>query len=233
MRIFLCGQRAFGKAVFEMCQEEGHEIAGVAAPLAGSSGNDRPDRLRFAAEAAAVPVQIAGTLRAETLPDGLDLILAAHSHDFIGRRTRLKTKLGALGYHPSLLPRHRGRDAVRWALKMGDPITGGTIYWLSDSVDCGAIAAQDWCWIDPGETLEQLWRDKLFPLGVELFRIALRDLSAGRLVAIPQDEALATWEPSWERQPLRRPDLLLLGGSLSGFNVIRDRLGAPGRSAHS
>ena len=150
MRIFLCGQRAFGKAVFDMCQAEGHEIAGVAAPLCGSAGSDRPDRLRFAAEAAAVPVQIAGTLRAETLPDGIDLIVAAHSHDFIGRKTRLKTKLGALGYHPSLLPRHRGRDAVRGALKMGDAITGGTIYWLSDSVDCGAIAAQDWCWICPG-----------------------------------------------------------------------------------
>jgi len=26
----------------------------------------------------------------------------------------------------------------------------------------------------------------------------------------PQDEALATWEPSWSRAPLHRPDLLLL-----------------------
>ncbi len=26
----------------------------------------------------------------------------------------------------------------------------------------------------------------------------------------PQDESLATWEPSWDRAPLRRPDLLLL-----------------------
>ena len=43
---------------------------------------------------------------------------AAHSHDFIGRKTRALSRLGALGYHPSLLPLHRGRDAIRWAVHM-------------------------------------------------------------------------------------------------------------------
>ncbi|MCX7008815.1 MAG: formyltransferase family protein, partial [Kiritimatiellaeota bacterium] len=199
-------------AVFKMCAEEGHEIVGVSAPLESASEPGKPDRLRFAAEASAVPL----------LPAGLDVILAAHSHDFIGRKTRLKTRLGAIGYHPSLLPRHRGRDAVRWTIKMGDVIAGGSVYWLSDNVDAGAIAAQDWCWVHPGTTADQLWRDQLFGLGVELFREALRDLSAGNIVAVPQEEDLVTWEPSWSRAPLRRPDLLMLGGTITGFNVRRD-----------
>lgn len=205
-----------------MCQEERHEIVGVSAPLSGGTDSTKPDRLRFAAESSAVPVLPSGMLSADNLPAGVDVILAAHSHDFIGRKTRLKTRLGAVGYHPSLLPRHRGRDAVRWTIKMGDFISGGSVYWLSDNIDAGAIAAQDWCWVQPGTTPEELWRNQLFDLGVELFRSVLRDLSEGRIVAVPQDEDLATWEPSWSRAPLRRPDLLMLGGTISGFNVHRD-----------
>ena len=222
MRIYICGQKAFGAAVLKMCQAEGHTIVGASAPLVSERDPGKPDRLRFAAELAAIPVQPAGMLSADTLPAGVDVILAAHSHDFIGRRTRLKTKLGAIGYHPSLLPRHRGRDSVRWTIKMGDFIAGGTIYWLSDNIDAGPVAAQDWCWVQPGTTPDQLWRNQLFPLGVDLFQDVLRDLAAGEIVAVPQDEDLATWEPSWSRPPLRRPDLLMLGGTISGFKVIRE-----------
>ena len=135
----------------------------------------------------------------------------------------MKTKLGAVGYHPSLLPRHRGRDAVRWTVAMRDPVAGGSVYWLSDSVDGGDIAAQDWFLVPPKADASSLWRDHLFPIGLRLFRRVLSDLDSGTIVAIPQDEAVATWEPSWERQPLRRPDLFMLGdGSKPGFTVRRE-----------
>jgi methionyl-tRNA formyltransferase len=224
MRLYLCGQKAFGKAVFEMCLQEKHDIVGVSAPLCSERDPGRPDRLCAAAEDAGVKVLPSGMLNADTLPSGVDLILAAHSHDFVGRKTRNKAVLGGIGYHPSLLPLHRGRDAVRWAVKMGDRITGGTIYWLSDNIDSGDMASQDYCLIESGETPEDLWRDKLFPLGVELFRRALRDISAGRIIAVPQAEACATWEPSWERPPLRRPDLLMIGAAeaYGAHQVYRD-----------
>jgi len=194
-----------------MAVEEGHRVVGVSCPLTSSSREDWPDRLRAAAVADRVPVLLPGILSADTLPDNVDVILAAHSHDFIGRRTRLRARLGAIGYHPSLLPLHRGRDAVRWAIKMGDRITGGTVYWLSDTMDAGDIAAQDWTFIRAGDTASELWRRELFPMGVRLFRAVLHDLANGIEVRIPQDHHLATWEPSWERPPVRRPDLLLLG----------------------
>jgi methionyl-tRNA formyltransferase len=165
-----------------------------------------------------------GQLKSETKPSGVDLIISAHSHDFIGRRTRLKARLGGIGYHPSLLPLHRGRDAIRWTLKMGERITGGSIYWLSDYTDGGDIAAQDWCFVRPDDDAESLWRRELFPIGLRLFARVLDDLELGLVVAVPQDETLATWEPSWQRPPLRRPDLLLLGnGTEPGFSVARDR----------
>lgn len=215
MRILVAGQRAFGAAAYARCRALGHAVVAVAAPAEAatpaSDGTPRPDRLRAAAEADGVPWLPPGQLRAAQVPDDTDLILAAHSHDVIGRATRLRTRFGAIGYHPSLLPLHRGRDAVRWAVHMGERVTGGTVFWLTDQVDAGDIAAQAFCFIQPGETATGLWRRALFPLGLELLTRVLRDLAAGRVVRIPQDPQLATWEPGWDRPPLGRPELPLLG----------------------
>lgn len=211
MRLFVAGQKYFGAAVLRLCLELGHDVLGVSAPHAG-------DKLWRMAESAGVGV--IPTLRAESLPPKTDLIIAAHSHDFIGRKTRLKSKLGAIGYHPSLLPRHRGRDAVAWAIRMGDCVTGGSVYWLDDNVDGGDIAAQDWCWIRPKDTAAELWRRDLQPMGLRLIASVLRDLESGTITAISQDDTLATWEPSIGRPPIFRPELPQLG-CRSGYTVIR------------
>lgn len=90
-------------------------------------------------------------------------------------------------------------------------------------MDGGPLAAQDYCLVEPGSTPESLWREQLFPMGLRLFRQVLGDLARGRLVSVPQDERLATWEPSWERPPVRRPDLTLIGTSAaSRFDVRRE-----------
>jgi methionyl-tRNA formyltransferase len=221
LKIFIAGQRHFGAEVFSLCLKAGHDVVGVCAPVPRELRIDtKLDRLTFAASEASVPIVPAGGLNADSLPRGVDLIIAAHSHDFIGRKTRMQARLGAIGYHPSLLPRHRGRDAVRWALRFGDPVTGGSVYWLDEKVDGGPLAAQSWCWIRPRDTAEELWRRELSPMGIRLFADVLGDLSNGRLVRVPQDEALATWEPALTPPPLRRPDLPMLGaGDWAGFTV--------------
>jgi len=223
MRIYLCGQKYFGREVLRLLQDRGHEVRGVSAPSSTISG--QPDRLWEEARLSGLPLLEAGRLTAQTLPKEVDLIVAAHSHDFISRRTRLSTTYGAIGYHPSLLPMHRGRDAVRWAVRLGERVTGGTVYWLSNTVDGGPIAAQDWCWILPGESAEDLWRRELSPMGLHLLRQVLNDVSRRVLVRIPQDPRLATWEPALNPPPLHRPDLLMLGAGNhdSSMQVLTSR----------
>jgi methionyl-tRNA formyltransferase len=57
--------------------------------------------------------------------------------------------LGAVGVHPSLLPRHRGPDPYFWAIESGDLETGVTAHRLDESYDTGAILAQRLVPIDP------------------------------------------------------------------------------------
>src|SRR5438067_8080188 len=166
MKCTLVGSRFFGGTVFEALRNDGTEIARVVAPAAD-------DRLALAAQSAGVPVHILENARnvpAEAIPEGTDLILAAHTHARVSREALARSRLGGIGYHPSLLPRHRGIAAVEWTIRERDPIAGGTIYHLAERMDSGPIAAQDWCFVRQGETARELWERALAPLGLKLIR---------------------------------------------------------------
>lgn len=201
MRILLAGQKWFGAEVFRALRAvPGVQIAAVAAPP--------DDRLGAQAALRSVPIIRAGTLNAATMPAGIDLIVAAHSHDFIGERTRSRARLGGIGYHPSLLPLHRGRDAIRWTIRDRDRITGGTVYRLSNRMDGGPVLAQDWCFVRPQDDAETLWRRDLAPMGVRLLVDVVDRMSReGYIEGTPQDESMATFEPSMTPPPAFRPDL--------------------------
>lgn len=121
-----------------MLLAKGHDVASVAAPAG--------DRLQAAAVEAGVPVGDPGRVLAPSwVPPGTELIVAAHSHSFISREARRRARFGAIGYHPSLLPRHRGRDAVRWTIHMRDQVAGGTVYWMNDrGGDSAACESASW-----------------------------------------------------------------------------------------
>lgn len=159
MRITLVGSRHFGVTTLNMLREHGVPVVRVVVA-------DGEDRLAAAAKAAGIDVVVQANpklvVASEIAPD-TDLIITAHSHARVGRDALAAAKLGGIGYHPSLLPRHRGKAAVEWTIKEGDPIAGGTIYHLAERMDAGAIAAQDWCFVKKGETARELWERALAP----------------------------------------------------------------------
>src|SRR3569832_99589 len=128
MNIYLCGQKFFAAEVFTALHKDGHNIVGVSSPA--DNGRGEPDRLRAVAEAQGVKWMKSGLLNADTMPPDVDLIVCAHSHDFIVEATRNRAKYGAIGYHPSLLPLHRGKDAITWTIRMGDKVAGGSVFWF-------------------------------------------------------------------------------------------------------
>ena len=210
MNIFLSAQKHFGEEVLRLCLAAGHTVAGVCCP---------PGDKYVGALAArhGIPQTPAGALCAENFPAGVDLGITAHSFDYIGKKTRYRPRLGWIGYHPSLLPRHRGRSAVEWAIRMRDAVTGGTVFWLNAGIDRGDVLAQDWCFISPAlharppaEAAALLWRETLQPMGITLLGRALAAIAAGTAPRQPQNPAFSTWEPSTAAADIYRPDALLL-----------------------
>lgn len=210
--VFISGQKYFGAEVLRLCLKHAIKVRGVCCPL-----DDR--YIGQLARLHNIPIIPAGTLTADNIPPGVDLGITAHSFDYIGKRTRYIPRLGWLGYHPSLLPRHRGRSAIEWAIRMNDPVTGGTVFWLNSGIDRGDIAYQEWCWIDPAIRLHGskkaasiLWKDELLPIGIRLFDKAFKDLTTGIILKSPQDERFGTFEPSTNVKDVFKPDLLMLPG---------------------
>lgn len=193
MRITLVGSRHFGVTTLNMLRDHGVDIVRVVV-------HDGEDRLAATAKAAGIEVAVQADpklVTAAEIAPGTDLIVTAHSHARVSKEALAAARLGGIGYHPSLLPRHRGIAAVEWTIKEGDPIAGGSIYHLADRMDAGAIAAQDWVFVKKGETARELWERALAPLGLRLLAEVIDHGKAhGSLPAKPQDEQFATKAPS-------------------------------------
>ena len=117
---------------------------------------------------------------------------------------------------------------MRWAVRLGERVTGGSIYWLTDTMDGGPIAARAPVFIRPTDDARSLWARELGPLGLQLFEQVLRDLSAGAVVREEQDHSLATWEPSLTGAPsLHRPELPLLPYDRAGREDWRPLIRGP------
>ena len=209
MRITLVGSRHFGVTTLNMLRQHGVEIVRVVVA-------DAEDRLAAAARAAGIEVVVQADPKlvvGSEIPGGTDLIVTAHSHARIGEDALAKARLGGIGYHPSLLPRHRGIAAVEWTIREGDPIAGGTVYHLAERMDAGAIAAQEWCFVKKGETARELWERALAPLGLKLLGEVIDHARTNNgLPAKPQDEQFATLAPpltviNYQKpcQPPRKP----------------------------
>jgi methionyl-tRNA formyltransferase len=193
MRITLVGSRHFGVTTLDMLRQRGVDIVRVVVA-------DADDRLAAAARAAGIEVVVQASARrviASEIAPGTDLIVTAHSHARIAKEALAAAKLGGIGYHPSLLPRHRGIAAVEWTIREGDPIAGGSVYHLAERMDAGAIAAQEWVFVRKGETARQLWERALAPLGQKLLGEVIDYAKTHKsLPARPQDEEFATHAPN-------------------------------------
>src|SRR6186997_2443133 len=193
VNVTLVGSRYFGGAVLDALVRDGTSIVQVVAPAAD-------DRLALAAQKLGIPVHVLENPKivpGEAIPTGTDLIVAAHTHARVSNEALGRSRLGGIGYHPSLLPRHRGIAAVEWTIMEGDPIAGGSVYHLADGWDAGAIAAQEWVFVKKGETARELWERALAPLGQKLLAdVIFHAKTHNSLPATPQDEEFATKAPS-------------------------------------
>jgi methionyl-tRNA formyltransferase len=120
-----------------------------------------------------------------------DRILAA---DFIAGFGRI------LNIHNGPLPRYRGVSPINWALKNGEGGHGVTIHEISRGIDDGPIVAQLTYSIYPEcDEVEEVYRRAL-AYGWTLFEQTMPLLD--RIVATPQEEALATYYSAADNERL-------------------------------
>ena len=106
---------------------------------------------------------------------------------------------GCVNVHSSLLPRYRGAAPINWAILNGDDETSVTIMCMAEGMDTGDILAQAKTPIDINENAAQLF-DRLAQMGADLLTETVKNLEAGTVKPVPQDEALSSHAPMLSRE---------------------------------
>src|SRR5204862_7541825 len=119
-------------------------------------------------------------------------------------------KHGVFGMHPTLLPKHRGRAAIPWAILSGLAKTGVTLFQIVDgTADSGAVVGQVEVPLAPDETATTLYA-RITEAHVDLVREVVPRLLAGSAPRTEQDRRRASAWPKrtraegiidWETRP--------------------------------
>jgi methionyl-tRNA formyltransferase len=108
-------------------------------------------------------------------------------------------KQGCVNLHASILPAYRGAAPIQWALMHGESETGISLMQMNEGLDTGAVYAVRRCTITTDMDSGRL-TDELAALAADVVRNELMSVLDGRLVALPQDERLATYAPPITRE---------------------------------
>jgi methionyl-tRNA formyltransferase len=101
-------------------------------------------------------------------------------------------RLGVVGYHPTALPRNRGRHPLIWSLALGLKETASTFFLMDEGVDSGDILSQQLVPIDEDENAGSLYR-KLTLASLRQLTELIPRLVDGSVKRTPQDHARATY----------------------------------------
>jgi methionyl-tRNA formyltransferase len=192
-----------GRDCLEAAASAGAEIVGIVT-LPGPVDPNRSGQCSFHEVAARLGAQLHETRdinSAETLGavHALDpeLIFVVGWSQLVKDPFIALAQEGVFGMHPTLLPRHRGRAPIPWAILSGLARTGVTLFEIVDATaDSGAIVGQAVVDIAPDETATTLF-DRIAEAHVELIRECVPMLLARTAPRRPQEPSRAS---SWPKR---------------------------------
>lgn len=135
---------------------------------------------------------------------------------------------GVIGFHPSLLPKNRGRHPIIWSLANGETKTGATFLFLDEGVDSGDILSQREIEINFNDDAGSLM-DKIDNVSREMILEFVPQLNSGDFKRIPQDHT----KSSYLRKRFEADGLIDFSkDTLCVYNLIR-ALARPYPGAHT
>jgi methionyl-tRNA formyltransferase len=103
------------------------------------------------------------------------------------------TKLGVVGFHPSELPKNRGRHPIIWPLVLGLERTASTFFFMDEGADSGDIISQSLIEILPEDNSRTLY-DKVTNSAIDQLGSFLPELISGKIDTKPQNHEISnTW----------------------------------------
>ena len=106
--------------------------------------------------------------------------------------------MGVVGFHPTALPKNRGRHPLIWTLVLGLTETASTFFFMDEGMDSGDILSQEKIVLDPSEDAASLY-GKVTDTALGQIEKFLPELVLGMYQRHVQDRSLAT---TWRKRGL-------------------------------
>ncbi|MDU1356343.1 MAG: methionyl-tRNA formyltransferase [Citrobacter freundii] len=210
LRIIFAGTPDFAARHLDALLSSGHNVVGVFTQPDRPAGRGKklmPSPVKVLAEEKGIPVfqpvslrpqenqQLVADLRADVM------VVVAYGKK--KKKTVLEMpRLGCINVHGSLLPRWRGAAPIQRSLWAGDTETGVTIMQMDVGLDTGDMLLKLSCPITAEDTSGSLY-DKLADLGPQGLIETLKQLAAGTINPVVQDESLVTHAEKLSKEEAR------------------------------
>ena len=227
MRIVFMGTPDFAVPSLKALIREGYEVAGVFTQPDRPKGRGNrltPSPVKVTAAEAGIPVFQPERIRKTGVEDlrslKPDLCVTAAFGQILSQEILDIPPMGNINVHASLLPKHRGAAPIAYAVIAGDGKAGVTTMMMDAGIDTGDILLQEETIIGESETCGEL-TERLSRIGAELLIRTVREMEAGTLKRIRQNEAEMTYDPMLSKD-LGRPDwnreAAAIRGLINGLN---------------
>ncbi|MCF2857401.1 hypothetical protein L1286_07965 [Pseudoalteromonas sp. SMS1] len=120
----------------------------------------------------------------------VDFLFVVGISQLVDKRIIDSPKVGAIGFHPTKLPRGRGRAPIAWLVKEVQD-GAATFFLLEEEADAGAIVAQQDFSVEAHDTAASVESKTLDAMHIALDNM-LPSLKAGEWHPVAQNEAYAT-----------------------------------------
>lgn len=192
MRLIFMGTPAFAVPSLEILLRNNCKVVAVVTAPDKPQGRGRklqPSPVKVVADAYGIPVLQPINLKN---PDFLHTLNTYRAHLQVVVAFRILPRavwemptLGTFNLHASLLPQYRGAAPIHWAIMHGEPETGVTTFFLSQTVDTGPLLFQEQEAIAVDDTVGTLY-ERLRHKGAQLVLKTVRAIAQGDYTASPQ-----------------------------------------------
>ena len=206
MKILFMGTPDFALFSLRALVEAGENIVGVVTQPDKPKGRGytlTPPPVKVYATEQGIPVYQPNTLRGEEFANLLtelspDLIIVVAYGKILPLNVLDFPKYGCINVHGSLLPAYRGAAPMQRAIMEGQLETGITTMMMDVGLDTGDMLLVGKVSIDENDNFETI-HDKLGECGANTLLNTLKELRAGTLTRIKQDDSLATYAAKIEK----------------------------------
>ena len=126
-------------------------------------------------------------------------------------------KKGVIGFHPTLLPRNRGRHPLIWPLVLGLKETGSSFFYMEETADTGNIISQKKINISDKDDASTLYM-KIVETAKKQLHQFIPLLESGKIIAEVQDNSKSNY---WRKRNFNDGQIDWRMTAISIHNLVR------------